>query len=117
MALILPWAKQEHAEKYAQTLAVARRGDVFDRYLLRLVELRCAEDRAFLRTVPLWVLDNTAVTCRMRGAGRGEFVVGGKRTEPVPQVRWWQLSLSRADFDSLMAWVDLFDLQTVDAHA
>lgn len=79
--LILPWAKEHHPDKYAKTIEQANRPIAFRRFLVRLIEIRCAEDRAWRNTVPLSVLEETSlsVTLRHKGTGR-EFTVGGQAT-------------------------------------
>jgi hypothetical protein len=43
-AIILPWAKAQHPEKYADTLKVAANERTFRRYMIRLIEIRWTED-------------------------------------------------------------------------
>ena len=63
--LVLPWAKEQEPENYAKTLAVASKPPTFRRFLLRLVERRCAVDKEFLRSVPMTLLEETAYVQRM----------------------------------------------------
>lgn len=77
-AIILPWAKEKHAEKYTQTLAVAREPTTFRRYLVRLIEIRCEEEgHAWTGVVPLDVLEESAVTMSFR-AGDTVLEVKGR---------------------------------------
>lgn len=79
-AVILPWAKDKYPERYQQTLAVASKPDTFQRYMVRLVELRWKEepDTEWLLRVPLTVLEETDISLKARLFGR-EVVVCGKK--------------------------------------
>jgi hypothetical protein len=63
-AIILPWAKAQHPEKYADTLKVAANERTFRRYMIRLIEIRWTEDtdRTWRNEISLAVLEESAVT-------------------------------------------------------
>lgn len=88
-ALILPWAKEKHPEKYAGTLKVAANPATLRRYLIRLIEIRWAdpaEDTTWRGEVPLSVLEDSAIQLPMRHVPTGEtFQIKG-RLAPGPRV-------------------------------
>lgn len=83
-ALVLPWAREKHKEKYDQTLIVANKSDVFVRYLVRLLELRWEQDgdvRAdWKKDVPFWALEETSITVAAK-VFEHEIKICGKKVE------------------------------------
>jgi hypothetical protein len=81
-ALVLPWARERHKEKYDQTLAISNRPDVFRRYLVRLLELRWAEDgdiqADWKKNVPFWALEETNIVVRATVFGHEIKICGSK---------------------------------------
>lgn len=73
-ALILPWAREHEREKYEDTMRHAAKADVLRRYCLRLVELRASREPSFVKQVPLSVLEDTALTVRLRDRATGEIL-------------------------------------------
>lgn len=83
--LVLPWAKEHEPDNYAKTLSVATKPSTFRRFMLRLVERRCAVDKDFLRSVPMTLLEETAFIQRMilRDGDDSEVIeVRGSRATP-----------------------------------
>lgn len=87
-AVILPWAKAAHPEKYEATVGVSPRPQAFRRYLLRLIEIRWEEDPAWRHDAPLRALEETSIVQRMRLAGGAEIVVKGKRAGGEREWTW-----------------------------
>lgn len=111
-ALILPWAKAERPDAYAKTLAVANRPDTFRRFLLRCVELRCEAEPAWMRTVSVQVLDETALSARLRHRPTGkEVTVGGRLATPTPDLPFAALALAPPAFGALLDAVDALELE------
>jgi hypothetical protein len=88
VALILPWAKTAHPDKYESTLAVAKNAATFRRYLIRLIEIRWSEEPAWASSaiVPLSVFEESALTMTFVHRPTGtSFEVKG-RLAPGPRV-------------------------------
>lgn len=85
-ALILPWAKAEHPEKYDATLKVAGQPGTFRLYLLRLIEIRCTADPAWRTNVPLSLLEQTALTMTFRVKKLGVDIEVKGAKAPGPRV-------------------------------
>lgn len=114
VALVLPWAKDRHPGKYAETVKVIGKPSVFRAYLLRLVELRWEEDKGWRREVPFDILDETAITARFK-RGDYSFEVKGKRAA-MPRV-WTFEELKGIDeesFSLLRAAKETLDLVHVE---
>lgn len=80
-ALILPWAETEMPEPYHQTLIASAKGaDLYRKYLIRLVEVRATQDKAWRNQLPLVVLEETglAVVVRHKPSGVLLTVAGRK---------------------------------------
>jgi hypothetical protein len=113
--LILAWAKDEHPDKYAQTLKVAAIHDTFRRYLLRLIEIRCEADKAWMGTVPVSVLEETKLSLSLRDKQTGAvYEVKGRLAEGERQVSFLELGLSRGDFLWLQQAKENLDLEYVE---
>lgn len=97
-ALVLPWAKAEHPDKYQQTLAVAANPKSFRRFLVRLVELRVESDKAWSLQVPLDVLDETRLVLPFLTPSGDRWEVGGAKADPMKIThRFWELALAIRD--------------------
>jgi hypothetical protein len=87
-AVILPWAKANHPQKYADTLKVAANARTFRRYIIRLVEIRWAEDgdRTWRNEITLSVLEESAIVMHAthRPTGTALAFAGSK----VPHRQW-----------------------------
>lgn len=116
-ALVAAWAKAKHPEKYDATLKVARNPETFRKYLVRLVEIRCEEDLAFIRDVPLSVLDETHIVKRFAippGWGdKREFKIGGRLAKEECDLRFTMLNASKEEFGLLVAAVQHLDMAVV----
>ena len=75
-ALTLAWAKESHPDAYGATLAVSGDPVKFRAYMARLVELRYEADPG---SVPMWALEETSISIRMRTKQGREITVAGKR--------------------------------------
>ena len=106
-ALVLPWAYEEHQDWYDATLAVSADAKKFRAYLLRLIERRVEQEPAFLRTLPLSILDETTITKTIKFHGK-EIVVGG-----INPVSWRHLGQDKEAFETWLETIDLFDLEVM----
>jgi hypothetical protein len=82
-AIVLPWARDTHPEKYEATLKVASKPETLERYLLRLLELRWEQDRENVEwrlDVPLSALEETGITQGLNWHGT-PIVVSGRKVE------------------------------------
>jgi hypothetical protein len=111
-ALVLPWTYEQHRDWYDATIAVAAKEKIFRGYLLRLVERRVEEEPGFIRTVPLSVLDETAIVrvVKFRGV---DVEVKGRKAEGPHQVTWVQLNQNADVFQAWLETIDMFDLEVV----
>jgi len=115
-ALALPWAKELHPAKYAETVGMVDNEAAFMARCLRLIELHAATDPAWRNTVPLSVLEQTAVVVQMRHRPTGTVLeVKGRRAPKPRQWSFTQLALDPVDFTALLVAVDAFDLEHDDA--
>jgi hypothetical protein len=93
--IVLPWAKERHPDKYAATLKVAKEPATFRNYLLRLLEIRWAEDtdaRAEWKLdVELSMLEETAIQQAIVFRGH-DLTFAGKKVEG----RVWSFAELRA---------------------
>lgn len=112
--LVLPWAEIRHPEKHAQTIAQRTLPKTYRRYLLRLVEIRCEEDRAWMTSqVPVSVLDETSLTRKLRDRRTGLVLTfGGSRARGV-LFRFAELTLPREQFDFLWQAKEALDLEYI----
>lgn len=115
IAFILPWAKEHHRDKYDATLAVQNNENAFRKYMIRLVEIRWAEDKEFRLTVPCSILEETAISATLQDKQTGKtIVVGGKHVKG----RQWGFrelaTLDRKDFETLRVTKETLDLEMVD---
>lgn len=114
IALILPWAKQNHPEKYAQTIKMAKHPEMFGKYLCRLIEIRWGAEKDFRRTVPCHILEETSIVAKFRDRRTGNVIEVKGRT--ATGGRTWgfkELLTDRESFDELSAWKREFDLELV----
>ena len=110
--LVLAWAKEFHRDWYDKTLKVAGRPTAFRDYLLRLVERRCQENPAWMRTVPVMVLEETRVTFRVKDRETGAILVFHGKKHPEPrQHAIKELSLDKQEFRDLMAVKSAWDME------
>lgn len=105
-AYILPWAKQWHPEKYAQTLQVATRPTAFRAYLLRLLELRWNDADHFSqleigKVIPISVLDETALEITVEHDEFGRITYKGQRCQGPITARIAELALSKEDWQQV----------------
>lgn len=118
-ALILPWAKEHLPDAYAQTVVpgVVQHAKTFRRYLTRLVELRHAREPRFARTVPVSVLDETALVVKLRPRQGGPEIEVKGRLAPRPHVwRFKELAMIETP-EQLAGWLamkDELELEIVD---
>jgi hypothetical protein len=100
-ALVLPWAREYHKEKYDQTLIVANKPDVFVRYLVRLLELRWEQDgdvhAGWKKDVPFWALEETNITVRAT-IFEHEVKICGKKVDDRTWA-WAEMSMILKDPD------------------
>jgi hypothetical protein len=114
-ALILPYAKEHHPEKYTDALRVAHQPEKFRRYLIRLVEIRIGEYPAWMNELPISVLDETSLTIRVRDRTTGqEIPLKGQRAEKPISHRIAELALDKTTFDHLQRAKVHLDLEYVD---
>lgn len=114
LALVGPWAKAEHPDKYKATLQQVSMPARFRAYLLRLVELRAEAEPKWVREVPVSILDETRVMRDLRDRATGRtFVVGGRRAGKTVQLRWTMLALEAADFQLITSAITALDLDVV----
>ena len=113
-ALILPWAKANHPEKYAQTIATVKAPEVFSRFLIRLIEIRWTTERTFRSEVPCHVLEETSIVARFRDRKTEEIIeVKGRNATGGRVWGFNELLLDRQSFDELYALKRDFDLELV----
>ena len=113
-ALVLPWAKERHPEKYAETLKVAARPMTFRRYLTRLVEIRCAEDKGFVLSLPVSVLEETALVVRARDRKTGKVYEFKGRLAGPREHAISELALDPDVFDFMLLVQETLDLEYVE---
>lgn len=114
-ALILPWAKEKHPEKYEQTLKVAMYPDTFRRYMTRLIEIRCQAEPEFRKEVPISVLDETALVVEVKQKGDVyKYKVGGILADQPIDLRFWELALDKETFATIQAAKSTLDMEQVD---
>lgn len=112
--LILPWAKEKHPDKYADTIKRAGDAAAFRRFVLRLVEIRWETEPEWRREVPLNVLDETAITATVKAQDGTTLIVAGRAIKgEAPQLRWTDLTLSATDFALLVAGIVALDMEIV----
>lgn len=113
-ALILPWAKEKHPDKYAATLKVAVKQATFRRYVARLIEVRYEEEPEWRERAPLRALEETSLRVRMRHPATGtEIEVCGRGVEGRT---WGFAEMAEAleaglDFETVKRIKDGFDLE------
>lgn len=114
-ALILPWAKSNHPEKYQQTIATSKAPEVFKRFLIRLIEIRWTTEAEFRSSVPCHVLEETSLVVKFRDKQTQEIIeVKGRNATGGRVWGFNELMLDRQSFDELFALKRDFDLQLVD---
>lgn len=116
-ALILPWCKATHPDKYQQTLAVSANPSAFRRYMIRLVEIRWSSDTdvAWRDQVPVSVLEESGLTVKMQHRPTGEMIEVKGRLAPKP--RTWtfaELTATPEQFLLLLAAKKTLDLEIVE---
>jgi hypothetical protein len=123
-ALVLPWAKEKHPDKYQATLKVAGNAATFEKYLLRLLEIRWEtdEDREWRLDVPLTALEETKIRQKLIWQGTEVEICGAK----VEGRTWSFAELSilttaelergegKAEFERLAKVKATLDLQVVE---
>lgn len=82
-SLVQNWAKQHRPDAWEKTEKVRPRPDAFRAYLIRLVELRYEAEPEWRTQVPLSVLEETALTAKMRLRGTDRIIdVSGRKVVP-----------------------------------
>jgi len=111
--LVLPWAKEAKPEAYELTIKASVKPDTFRAYLIRLVELRAAEDVVWRNGLPLSVLEETGLTIQVRHRPSGQmFSVSGRK---VPDRKFGFKLLTELEAGSVVFFLavdDAFDLTT-----
>lgn len=116
-ALVLPWAEAVHPDKHAQTLAQREKPAAYQRFLLRLVEIRVAQDPRWLRTVPASILDETKIVAQVRDRETGRFLTfAGKGAHRPQEHRFAELEMLPSDFELLLSAWDMLDLEYIVAE-
>jgi hypothetical protein len=119
LAYIGPWAKEHHPEKYEATLKQVAKPSTFRNYLLRLIEIRAAEEPGWFTTLPVSVLDETAIkrTLTIKSTGQTYIVAGKKYVPPpgerTPDMTWTMLDAPPEDFRQLADAITTLDLEVV----
>lgn len=113
-ASILPWAKEKHPDKYAQTLKVVTKPATFRKYVTRLIEVRYEEEPEWREQAPLRLLEETSLRVKMRHPATGtEIEVCGRGVEG----RTWGFAEMAAaveagmDFETVLRIKEGFDLE------
>lgn len=114
LALVGAWAKANHPEKYQATIAQVAKPATFRKYLLRLLEVRCAAEPLFVTEVPVSLLDETAIrrTLRIRSTG-DTLVVGGPKAAQPTHLTWTMLDALPEDFSVLVTAIRTLDLELI----
>jgi hypothetical protein len=94
-AVILPWAKAQHEQKYTDTIKVAGNAKTFRRYLIRLIEIRWAEggDRTWRNDLTLAVLDESAIVMHATHRPTGTLLAISGRLATPRQWTWAELGM------------------------
>lgn len=118
---ILPWAKENHPEKYDLTLKAAPKAKAFRAYLLRLVEIRweeagspnaSEEEKQWRLSCPLSLLDETSIRLKVRHRPSGEeYEFQGVKAEGPQTHRFNELVLSPDSFNGLQLAKKILDLE------
>jgi hypothetical protein len=113
--LVLPWAEVHRPEAFQATMAVMQAGtpQALLNYLIRLVEVRWAEDPAWRLDAPLWALDLTKITLRLQRRATGQVLAfSGRRVKDAPwRFRDLAALAGPADLDLLLAAREALDLE------
>lgn len=111
-ALVLSWCKAEHPDHYEKTLRAATDPVKFRKYLLRLVEVRAAEDIVWRNsTCPIRVLDETSMVINVRQKSTGAVrAFKGKRAPGPLDHRLIELTSDPDGFRALQNLKSAFDL-------
>lgn len=112
-ALVLAWAKANEPNAYGKTIKVAINPIVFHNYLLRLVELRYAADREFRLACPIRILDETALTIRLKDKNGIVHIFNGEKCKHPLQNRIRELGLNKQQFIGLQQAKRELDLEYV----
>lgn len=114
-AWILPWAKANHPEKYAQTIEMAKWPATFHKYLTRLTEIRWETDSKTRFETPLHLLEQTSIVARFRDRKTGEIIeVKGRNATGGRVWAFKELQMDRDSFDAIRALKRTFDLELVN---
>jgi hypothetical protein len=113
-ALVLSWAEQHHPEKHAQTVAQQEKPETYQRFLLRLVEIRVTDEPRWLRTVPVAILDETKLVAQLRDRESGKMLTFAGKKANMPQAhRFSELDMLPSDFELMLAAWDMLDLEYI----
>lgn len=114
-AVILPWAKQNHPEKYAQTIQMVNYPPTMLKYLVRLLEIRWETEKAIRSEIPCSLLEHTSIVARLRDRKTGEIIeVKGRNATGGRVWAFKELqTLDRDSFDELSALKRTLDLELV----
>jgi hypothetical protein len=115
-AVVLPWAKAKHPDKYAMTLKVAHNPASFKAYLLRLLEIRWEEEPETRGGLPILALEETSVVVRTRLKNGKEVEFHGRNSprRRLDSFRIAELALPRDEWEQLQHVRELFDLEYAD---
>jgi hypothetical protein len=113
-ALILPWAKEIHPEKYEETIKQAKWPGQLMRFLIRLIEIRWTTEPEFRSNVPCHILEETSIVAKLRDRKTGNVIeVKGKNATGGRVWGFNELMIDRTSFDELFALKRDFDLELV----
>lgn len=118
-ALILPWAKAEHPEKYEKTIEQSQRPDTYRKFLVRLIEIRASDDRLWRNALPLSILNETALSVTIKLRKTGQVLIVGGNGMRACNVNFRMLEMCLAEgageqtLQSMLDVNDRFDLEIV----
>lgn len=113
-ALVLDWAEAKHPEKHAQTIAMREKSESYQRFLLRLIEIRVHEEHAWIRHVPVHILDQTKVVAQLRDRESGRMLTfAGEKAGNARAHRFSELDMLPSDFELMLAAWDMLDLEYI----
>jgi hypothetical protein len=113
-ALVLEWAERRHPEKHAQTIAMREKPETYQRFLLRLIEIRVGEEPEWFRRVPTRILAETKIVAQLRDRETGRMLTfAGARAKNPQAHRFIELDMLPSDFELLLSAWDMLDLEYI----
>ncbi len=112
---ILPWARENHPTKDAQSLGVEGRPRAYRLYMQRLVEIRYAEDPGW--DPPLRLLEETKIKASFMMPDGEVFEVSGRACRGLRRMSWDGLATiieNDTPLSPLRAAMDHLDLYVAD---